>query len=57
MQTTSRRDLLAGLASLAALAGLAPSRTEPEAGVLPAPAAAPGLLRVAPPSDSVMRRG
>ncbi len=55
MQTTSRRDLLAGLASLAALAGLAPSRTEPEAGA--APAAAPGLLRVAPPSDSVMRRG
>lgn len=57
MQTTSRRDLLAGLASLAALAGLAPSRTEPEAGAAPAPVAAPGQLRVTPPSDSVMRRG
>lgn len=54
MHTTSRRDLLAGLASLGALAGLAPTRTEPATEAPASPA--PGLLRVHPPLDSVMRR-
>ncbi len=55
MHTTSRRDLLAGLASLGALAGLAPARTAEPASEAPA-SPAPGLLRVHPPLDSVMRR-
>ena len=60
MENTSRRDLLAGLVALPAavgqrLLGLPSSELSPEE-LQPRPAA-PGRLRVNPPSLSVKRRG
>lgn len=56
MENTSRRDLLAGLAALPAafgqkLLGLIPQAPVKEQAV------GPGTLKVAAPSQSVMRRG
>ena len=60
MQNTSRRDLLAGIAALPAafsqkLLGL--FQTAPTAVVEDPAGAAPGRLRITPPSQSVVRRG
>lgn len=61
MQTPTRRDLLAGLASLAALGrgflGLLLGGPTVATATAPVRTPAPGKLRVEPPSQSVMRRG
>ena len=65
MAHTSRRDLLAGLASVLPVAlgrkaiafPSAPVEPEAPAAQAGAGAAAPGKLRINPPRQSVMRRG
>lgn len=63
MDKTTRRDLLAGLAAVPAILGgkllgmfVASTRPAEAAADIPG-AAAPGRLRINPPSESVTRRG